>query len=342
MNKYCDELVFRYLKDQKGYHASVLKGANVGKAEHRSEGIVIPVTHQPMEKYRVVIPLKTPFVFADQPGSLRQGQQKWKQLYLGAAELLDLQVDRSCTDPSRIYYFPRHAKGAPYVVDYVDGEPLDWENIELPPPVERSKQFTKSTAKKFANPWLKRFLAQYGKTFDAEAFFGTYLEERDPSGTGGCHFECPNDGAHSNAGDPDDTGFVAVSAHNNEGGNGFSAFCMHDSCRDMDRADFLDLVITDYGLKEADLLEFVEEATASSTSELLEQMEADAGDTEGLEEPSSAYAWLPDGFYERDGKFYRRRGSEGENKLIGDAFNIIGKARDVNGTSFSLILEVRT
>jgi len=267
------EEVFGYLKKEKLYRPWVLENAKVRGTTHTKDGVMITVDHAPMPKFRVLFVLDRPFVFAEVATNPRKGVELWKRRYAGVSKLIGAAYDRSCTDPSRLMYTPRHPQdGKGYEVRVIDGEPLSLDNI--PDPEDEKSVFERVSealdgpsggGKELRNPWIMRFLAEKAEAFDAESFFRDYGEDRGARNGAGGHFKCPNDAAHTNADDPEDKGFFVVSAGDADFTDGFVAKCMHASCADLDRADFLDLVVSENNLSEEDLNPYLIEIEVERT-----------------------------------------------------------------------------
>jgi hypothetical protein len=65
-----------------------------------------------MPKHRVVVPLAEPFVITEVAKTQDEGMKLWNQVPKALARFLgDLPLDKAALDPSRLFYFPRHAKG---------------------------------------------------------------------------------------------------------------------------------------------------------------------------------------------------------------------------------------
>ncbi len=332
----------RYLREVKGYEAWVLEGAELLDPEHTADGVQVRVKHAPLPKTRLLFVLEKPFNFAKAAVSQKKAIDLWKGKYAGVSVMLGAAVDRSCVDPARLMFTPRHPKDAEdFWIKIIPGRPLDLETVKPAAFEKRGRgrggdvfdQYAAEHGAKggeFQTPWLKRWLARYATTFDAEQFLRDYGEERRERRGVGHHFKCPNDDMHSNAGDEEDNGFFVVSAQDNTHGEGFVAKCMHDSCMELDRAAMLDLMIVENGLEEADLEPYVGEI----------EEEAPAAAVTGARKGSD----LPEGYRRSNAKICVVRGSGDDQKLIpicGD-LSVIGRTRDEKGKSAGLIVSLKT
>ena len=102
---------------------------------HTEEGMQICLRHAPIEKFRVLIPLKSPFVFAANGYTSAEQSQNWKRTYVGIGETLGLKFDMACADPSHIYYFPSHpilddGSSAPHRLDHLI-DPQEIDGVEV-------------------------------------------------------------------------------------------------------------------------------------------------------------------------------------------------------------------
>ena len=254
-----------YLRDVKRYQASVLVGAELAGTEHTKEGVKVLVRHQPMPKFRVLLVLKERFVFAERAMSPKDAVIEWKERYAGTSKLLGAFFDRSCVDPSRLFYTPRHPVGNDkYSIEVIAGGVLDLDKVqritshdlktESLSAFERAALEVNGGITEYATPNLKYFFAKYATRFEVEDFLLEADGDGDrgprPNGPGRTH-RCPNDDAHSNAGDEEDVGFFCVNASD---GDGAVAHCQHDSCATLDRMNFVDIVCARAGIDDALLL----------------------------------------------------------------------------------------
>lgn len=261
-----------YLTKKKGYHPAVLDGATLGDTEHGSRGVMMRVRHGPMTKCRIVLFLKNRFSFSE-GGTQKARIAEWKARYAGVAQVLDIHMDKSCDDPARLFYMPRHKAGAPFQVDIFPGALLDLNQVPRVSGkgVRDDNPFTrtatamgapKTTDADYTTTGLVTFFAKHGGNFDLADF----LLEVDPDGDRGTRtngpgrtHKCPNDDAHTDAGNPDDKGFFCINGLDNEEHGAF-AKCMHSACADLDRINFVDLACKEAGITDASgLLKWVPE-----------------------------------------------------------------------------------
>ena len=228
-----------YLLQKKHYQPEVLEGASLLKTEHTVDGVMVRVKHQAMPKFRIVFILDEPYVMADRHPDPNDSLTEWHERYAGVSKLIGAHFDRSCIDPSRLFFLPRRPKGEKkFFVGVLAGKLL---NINEVPRVTAEElrnedknpflQEEKAVGKDYETKNLLKFVAKYGNKFEIEDFLEERgLDNRGHGSQGGTIFECPNDGAHSNAGDSKDMGFWCRNA---DGESQFVVKCHHTGCLDI-------------------------------------------------------------------------------------------------------------
>lgn len=252
----------QWLQEVKSYQNDIVEKLKIIKTEHQSGGVKVVVEHNPMQKFRVMFLLDKPFVFAERGTTHKAAMEEWSERYAAVSKKIGAFFDTSCTDPSRLFFTPRHAKGTSYEIHILGGKMLDIEDFD---PIPRSQWKTESLIwdkvaadlgdkKQYRTNNVMKFLAKYGDYFEFEDF----IREVDPDGDRGRRsngpgstWRCPNDGQHSNAGDDADKGFFCFNASESETGQGAFAYCMHSSCFGLDRADYIDLLCQQAGIRDA-------------------------------------------------------------------------------------------
>ncbi|TXH09779.1 MAG: hypothetical protein E6R03_16230 [Hyphomicrobiaceae bacterium] len=132
--KHTTESVLAYLRDNdKGYLTNVVVS---DKPEHTNEGVAIRVTHDPVDKVRIVFPLARDFVMGESGGYTTAEQiHAWKQTYAGIGQALGFDFDKACLDPSRLHFLPAHKEGAPHLFKAYTDRPLmeysDYQKVAL-------------------------------------------------------------------------------------------------------------------------------------------------------------------------------------------------------------------
>lgn len=332
---YSDDDVLDCAEKEKQYHSSVCKGATVSKPVHSADGISLTVKHHPMAKYRAIFPLFHSYIVNDQGCLQEDAIKQWSLKVQALADKIGVQTDKACRDIARAFFFGRHAKGADFEVHLVGGKLLDFADLDIPKPKNKIRPITLREDVSYQTPWLLKFLAKRGRDLDIEAVFESYgeiLTERS-SGTG---YEaiCPFDDEHTNQGE---SGFF-ITNNDEENGNWF-AKCMHNACSERDRATFLDRVIVDNELTWEDLVTFCcDRGIADSTSDALKSLRSELEENEPIQ--------LPDGYSEKDGSIWinqSSKGSDGNDDVeLCDLLIPVGKAKNLDGQSYSLIVRIDT
>jgi len=252
-----DDLIREFLTTVEQWDADIVASAEYLGTDHTEKGIVCQVSHNPMPKHRVVLLFKEPFVIENEGKTQKEAMDKWAKVPEALARLLNVPFDTSCTDPSRLFYFPRHADGKPFEISVFGGPYFDWRTLELDDPMERlaaTLDKGKSKSKTKEGKELGRWSLKRAHGFQIADVIEANAPDRIRHNTGhGLEIECPFDESHSNAGDPEDRACLVVNA--GEGpSEWFTISCRHETCRDKTNLDMLGKMIAD-GWFEKDVLE---------------------------------------------------------------------------------------
>ena len=218
-----------------------------------SEGgaVEVVIRHDPIDKFRVLLPLEAPFELkAGDARARRAREQEWHERLMGfAAEKLAVEIDPSGCDINRLFYLPRHpASQSGWETTIFAGRALRVEDMPRTdtPPRGAGRKKGGST---FRDTGGKRPLLSDG--FDLIAWnrdFGDRFLAVDfvealgwDVRSGGAsddraEVECPNDDAHSNAGDPNDR---ACLVRNGDGDDRFVFSCRHGHCSELGKLEML-------------------------------------------------------------------------------------------------------
>lgn len=269
--KWCDkndmefgnEAVLAFLKDQVRWDARLLEQAEYVGDSHDPEGVMACINHPPMEKHRVVLPLAEAFDPTKVAKTHAEGMKMWASVLKALARKLgDLPMDNSAVDPSRLFYFPRHADKRPHETTILGGPLLDWQSLDLSgagatddadmddfdkalaAEVEQTTK-TKSRSKTDEGKKLGRWAIKSAHGFQIVDVIKDHADDRIRTpGSAKIDIECPFDEDHSNPGDSEDRGCFAVNA-----GDGpseiFTIKCQHDSCQGKTNLDFLGKMLKD-------------------------------------------------------------------------------------------------
>ena len=237
-----DDLMREFCLTEQQWDKSIVDTVEYIGTDHTSSGIVHQITHAPMPKHRVVMLFAEPFVIENEAPTQDEAMKKWAKVPEALAALLGVPFDTSCTDPSRLFYFPRHAKGKPFEISLFGGPYFDWRTLELENALDQMvANLGKGKSKSVTDEGreLGRWSLKRSHGFQIADVVEQFADDRIRHNTGhGLEIECPFDEDHSNAGDPEDRACLVVNA-----GEGQSEFftisCRHETCRNKTNLDML-------------------------------------------------------------------------------------------------------
>lgn len=252
-----EDQVRRYLKDEKGYRTDVLKDLEITEqAQTSDEGVRILVEHNPVEKHRIIFFLNEPFVFQGKANQ-QEAIKAWREYYHGFGSELGFVYDQKTTDPSRLFYAPRHPKKSDtHETHFVDGAYVRLQDYPRLQMAKNSRNTVKLEGDKKRHKVGQINLVSWAKK-NAEFFeVQQALEEHAPedifraprTNGAGTHIECPFEEDHTKAGGLGT--FVINATENDEWSAGYTVMCSHDGCAGRDRLDFLKGMIANEWLPE--------------------------------------------------------------------------------------------
>lgn len=265
MDEVNQETIVRFLREESRWDEGIIASVDYVGDVQEPEGFMVDIQHIPMPKHRVVLPLAQVFEPTKVAKTHDEGMKMWGLVCHALAKALgDLPLDRSAVDPSRLFYFPRHAPNRPHETSIIGGDLLDWKSLKLDgaadqDPVsddpamqalltgikadEKAKPKSKSTTEEGRG--LGRWSIKAAGGFQIVDVIKDHCDDRIR--TNGAHkidIECPFDEEHSDPGNPEDKGCFAVNA-----GDGpseiFTIKCQHDSCSQRTNLDFLGKMVKD-------------------------------------------------------------------------------------------------
>lgn len=259
-----DETPEGYLVKDKGYLPRVAAGA---RAVETTDEFVY-VEHQPCPKFRVALALDRPWRASDYP-SQREANAAWKERIEALAAALSLPHDQSCTDTSRLFYLPRRpANGVVPETAVVAGTHCDIFALPsakpddlLSRPVGTASRHREAPAGRLEHVDGETGevldLTEWAKTWSGQFLIAKALEARKASVLTGhvadgmkVHIRCPNEGAHTQAGQDGATYVVNADASSTRG---FVIHCRHAHCDGRDRLAFLKQMLEEGWLSIEDL-----------------------------------------------------------------------------------------
>ncbi|TGS97474.1 DUF927 domain-containing protein [Mesorhizobium sp. M2D.F.Ca.ET.171.01.1.1] len=241
------DMIRRYMRDQTNYVIDVCDSAEFVEKRHE-DGMKLIVKTRAIDKFRILFPLSAPYVYAQQVGAHKDVINAWESKVLGMGRSLSIEIDRVARDPSRLFYLPRHAKGADnWRILLTCGRLLRLEDIPSAnprdrvsnDPFDRAAHALGGSSGKSGNASLKQWERERAGGFDIASLFRDHCDDRirETQTTDKLTVACPFDDDHSNPGDPDDKGCFVQSAGMDA--EAFTFHCSHAGCADHKRLDML-------------------------------------------------------------------------------------------------------
>lgn len=225
----------------KGYDAAIVASATFEQGRGDAGREVI-ISHDPMPKMRVIVPLLKPFVIAENGKTDAAARETWRLIPEGLAAMLgDLPIDKTGSDPNRLFYLPAHAPGAPWRIDLFGGRMLDWRPLLQ----QQMPAAAKSARKQAKGPFTPKWAARRADGLQIADLIMDHAADR-VRGRNGVKLivECPFDADHSNPGDPTDAACMVINAGEGAGA-GFAIRCQHESCKPHDRLAMLNRMVSE-------------------------------------------------------------------------------------------------
>ena len=221
----------------------------VEQKRQRSTGVEIVLSSPPIEKFRVIFPLKEAVNLVGLAETQQEALDVWENAVTGVAvNMLGVTFDTSCTDPSRLFFTPRHPKGCEFKTYLICGELLDFDAIEPFSKAQYTRQrdlnnpfaqvggcedthdvfFAFTPSGKSLNEWHKKASTRFQIANLLEDHCSDKIRIAGGEKPGTVHSECPFEHEHSNPGEG--TATMAVNALDGEHGR-WTVFCRHDACQ---------------------------------------------------------------------------------------------------------------
>jgi hypothetical protein len=220
------------------------------KIKQTENGQVFVLTHDPLPKMRVVLPLNKTIVTAELGIGTKGATAEYKSIYHGVGRALGIDFDTACEDPSRLYYFPSCKPGAEtryrcFLKEMEDPPLLDWEAYPRAAVADKTKKVNLKTGAvqkvgvgettvldKDGVPINLTAWEAKNYDFDIEALLQSVLDDdmlKAERAKGGYHITCPFEHEHSS------TGGMGTFVANGDGDYGWTIHCMHDACVSQER-----------------------------------------------------------------------------------------------------------
>lgn len=236
---------------------------------HGPNGLQILCTTPPLHKLRIILPLWEPAILADIGTTATEWKENWANIVTGyVVNELGVSFDSTSCDVNRLFYLPRHPKGAEWTSTLIMGRPVRYDAIK---PYSKSKYLIDRGD---ADPFLAgdtkadneppTCFAPSGMNLNfwhrkakSRFMIPDLLETECPDkvrrsvSDGKVEIECPFEHEHSSEGG---TGTVAMSPFTNEN-EVWTISCPHDACQGRHKLEHLEAMLKDGWFEEALLLE---------------------------------------------------------------------------------------
>jgi hypothetical protein len=251
-------LIRKFLSEKREWPDALVASANFIGLTFTQTGHAAIVVHDPIHKNRLVLFLDKPFDIENEPGKQSDAWATWAEILRNIAKRLGIKVDQACLDVSRLYFYGRHENDRQYEVVLFPGDRVPLAGFR---PSTAFADVAAAVTKKGSKSITEegRALGRWSQQNDNIFGFmiADLIEARCPNvirGTlhGGFTIECPFDGHHSTAGDPDDAACIAKNPEYSESGM-FVTSCRHNSCRDYTMLDMLGRMIVNGWVSQDDL-----------------------------------------------------------------------------------------
>ncbi len=311
--------------------------------EQTAEGVVIRLNTPPLDKFRLIFPLAEPVKIVDLADTHEAALKAWEDSVVGLAQnTLGIHFDTACTDPSRLFYTPRHPKKSDdWDSVLIQGDPLNFSDIK---PLKKSTYTSNRDVNAFTlagggndGPEIVDVITDSGlnltswhKEHKDRFLLADLLENECPDKirvTGGeaqgqVHCECPFGHEHSSEGG---TATMAINALDSQN-DYWTMFCKHDACQGRHKTEFLAEMLRQEWFEE-NLLTDVDRG-------YLLEADDDAIDATAQNEPDfePIKKWLPKRYKVEGGQILLK--SDGDDKgdtPICQLFDVVGKTMLTTG-----------
>lgn len=219
---------------------------------HGPKGLQIILETPPLNKFRIVLPLREPVHLADLGTTASQWKDAWADIVTGfVVNELGVSFDSTSCDVNRLFYTPRHPKEAEWDCALIMGKPLDVADVK---PHSKDSYVKNRDNDPFAYGLEKddtppicmtpkgKSLNEYHKKAKGRLLLPDLILSEAPDkvrrevSDGKIEIECPFEHEHSTEGG---TGTVVMSPEVNEY-EVWTVSCPHDACQGRHKLQFLE------------------------------------------------------------------------------------------------------
>lgn len=221
------------------------------------DGLRTILKTEPLDKFRVILPLWEPVELADLGASVNAWKEAWADAVIGVGvNMLGVNIDATCSDVNRLFYTPRHPADADdWYAAVVQGRPLRFEEIEpysklryvkerdpgdpfasMGSDLDTGKTELFITDSNFnLNEWHRDHKDRFLIADVIESYCADKVRVAGGEKAGTVHLECVYEHEHSSEGG---TATMAMNPDENEAGY-WTIFCRHDACNGRHKLEFL-------------------------------------------------------------------------------------------------------
>ena len=306
------EQVKEYLREhaKDRYEHEFISAVEIVDPERQTKsGIEIMLSTPPLDKFRLIFPLAEPVNIPALDPNHTKCLEIWENKVTGfAVNTLGVSFDVACTDPSRLFFMPRHAEGAKWRSVYVRGRPLAFDDI-----APMSKAFYAKNRAAASNPlalagldegegipefftpsgkslreWHRMAKSRYQMADMLEAMAPDRIRRAGGEKAGTVHLECPFEHEHSKEGG---TGTWAGNALDSSSEYWFIQ-CHHDACQGRHKTEFLAQMLEDQWFDESVLTDADWLTPSDDDDDVFDDGEAEALTRDDIGSPEAVAAAL--------------------------------------------------
>lgn len=229
----------------------------VDARRHTGDGTRTILSTPALDKFRVVLPLKDPIKLTDLGATTDKYKEVWANKVTGfVLNTLGVNFDSTSCDVNRLFYLPRHKKGAEWDMALIQGDPLDYDSItpaskdayvkdrsyDANDPFAYGGESEPDEVKQYETPSGTSLNALHSRVMKERLLLPQLLEAECPEkvrrvvSEGKIEIECPFEAEHSSEGG---TGTVVMDPMTNQY-EVWTVSCPHDACQGRHKLEFLE------------------------------------------------------------------------------------------------------
>ena len=229
----------------------------------------IRITHDPIEKFRVIYPLARNFYMDHASFDTNVAAEVWALTYAEIGKNLGIPFDPSCADPARLYFFPAHTKGGQHAVHFSNGDFLDHNDFDINDEDlheqaqrragqkrDRIEDVVVVSTEDHDNFNLSQWFSDSWGKLRIQDLFATVAPERIIADKGDkTEITCPFEDEHTSIGG---NGTIVSNYRDN---SRFGVNCLHTSCMNRSALSFISKMLTNGWFTVNELVAFTDKIT---------------------------------------------------------------------------------